>query len=135
MKVPVQILARKHEITREFQIEVDKHLEDILSGATDVMFEIRDFAEIMHIHPTHLSNTIKTATGHSPCYFFENKIMEHAKTLLRDMNTPIGEIARILTYDPSNFTKFFKHFSGTTPKKYREAWFQSEIAKTETVTI
>jgi AraC-like DNA-binding protein len=30
------------------------------------------------------------------------------------------EIARHLTFDPSNFTKFFKHFEGITPKKFRE---------------
>ncbi len=38
------------------------------------MFEIRDFASILHIHPTHMSNTIKLATGKHPCYFYEEKI-------------------------------------------------------------
>jgi len=30
-----------------------------------------------------------------------------AKELLRETNLPIGNIARQLFYDPSNFTKFF----------------------------
>jgi len=47
------------------------------------MFEIKEFADILHIHPTHLSNTIKLATGHHPCFYFENKILEVAKSLTR----------------------------------------------------
>jgi AraC-like DNA-binding protein len=34
---------------------------------------------------------------------------------------PIAQIAARLTYDPSNFTKFFKAFTGTTPKKFRDS--------------
>ncbi|WPX25128.1 MULTISPECIES: SDR family oxidoreductase [unclassified Mucilaginibacter] len=35
----------------------------------------------MHIHPTHLTNTIKQTTGKSPCFYFEEKIMVLAKKL------------------------------------------------------
>nr|WP_299357577.1 AraC family transcriptional regulator [Mucilaginibacter sp.] len=84
------------------------------------MFEIRDFAEILHIHPTHLSNTIKLTTGKSPCFFFEEKIMAIAKDMLKDNRLSIAQIAFKLTFDPSNFTKFFKRFEGVTPKQYRE---------------
>jgi len=135
MKIPTKILSRQHEITADFQAKVSKHLEDIVTGRADVMYEIRDFAKLMFIHPTHLSNTIKLATGHSACYFFEAKIMEHAKTMLCNRNMPIGEVARILTYDPSNFTKFFKHFAQITPKQFRENHFREQFQKTATITI
>lgn len=125
MKVPQKFLARQHEITADFLKELDKHLDDVVSGRVSEMFEVRDFAELIHVHPTHLSNTIKSATGHSPCYFFEERLIEISKSMLQQLNVPIAEIARTLTYDPSNFTKFFKHFSGQTPKQYREAYFQS----------
>jgi AraC family transcriptional regulator, regulatory protein of adaptative response / methylphosphotriester-DNA alkyltransferase methyltransferase len=118
--IPKKIFQRQHEITADFLREVDNHLNDILQGKTTRMFEIKDIAEIMHIHPTHLSNTIKLTTGQSPCFFFEEKIMAIAKKMLGETRIPIADIATSLTFDPSNFTKFFKRFAGSTPKQYRE---------------
>ncbi len=117
--VPQKILARQHEITAAFLKELDIHLADIYHGRTTEMFEIRDFARILHIHPTHLSNTIKIATGKTACSFFEEKILDIAKLMLAQNDLAINEVATRLTYDPSNFTKFFKHFTGLTPKQYR----------------
>src|ERR1700712_4812519 len=118
--IPKKILARQHEITADFLKEIDKHLDDLLKNDLPDMFEIRDFAEILHIHPTHLSNTIKLTTGKAPCFFFEEKIMVIARDMLKDNGQSIAQIAFKLTFDPSNFTKFFKRFEGVTPKQYRE---------------
>ncbi|MDB5133709.1 MAG: helix-turn-helix transcriptional regulator [Mucilaginibacter sp.] len=127
-KVPKKIFARQHEITADFLKVVDQHLADILNEKILDMYEIRDIANIMHIHPTHLSNTIKLTTGKSPCFFFEEKIMNIAKTMLQDTSISITQIATRLTFDPSNFTKFFKRFEGTTPRQYREELFISSLA-------
>lgn len=135
MKIPQKFFARQHEIAADYLKELDKHLDDIVSGRTTVMFEVRDFADLIHVHPTHLSNTIKSATGHSPCFFFEERLMEISKSMLQNVSMPIAEIARTLTYDPSNFTKFFKHFAGQTPKQYREAYFLSLSKNAEVITI
>ncbi|TCO20612.1 AraC-like DNA-binding protein [Pedobacter psychrotolerans] len=134
MKIPQKFFVRQHEIAADYLRELDKHLDDIVSGRATEMFEVRDFAELLHVHPTHFSNTIKEATGHSPCFFFEERLMEISKSMLQNVGTPIAEIARTLTYDPSNFTKFFKHFAGQTPKQYREEYFKS-LAKQEIITI
>ncbi|WP_298733156.1 AraC family transcriptional regulator [uncultured Chitinophaga sp.] len=137
-KLPKKILARQQEITAAFLLHVDQHLDDILSGKAADMFEIRDFAALQFIHPTHLSNTIKLSTGKSPCDFMEARIMDISRAMLRDTRQPVAEIAARLTFDPSNFTKFFKRFEGMTPKQYREQWLQqahSPVKKTETVTI
>lgn len=135
--IPKKLLARQHEITADFLRAVDQHLADVVAGRATEMLEIRDFADQLHIHPTHLSNTIKLTTGHSPCYYFEARIMDVSRQLLRDTHRPVADIAANLTYDPSNFTKFFKHFEGCTPKQYRErVWAERHTpVKTETVTI
>ncbi|RYD76180.1 MAG: AraC family transcriptional regulator [Sphingobacteriales bacterium] len=135
MKLPQKFFARRHEIAADYLKELDKHLDDILSGRATEMFEVRDFANLLCVHPTHFSNTIKEATGNSPCYFFEERLMEISKAMLHNVSMPISEIARILTYDPSNFTKFFKHFAGQTPKQYREVYFRSLAENKEIVTI
>lgn len=132
MKVPKKILARQHEITADYLKELDKHILDVLEGRAEKMFEIRDIAGILHIHPTHLTNTVKLTTGHHPCYYFEEKILVVSKKMLAENKVSIAEIAKQLTYDPSNFTKFFKRFAGQTPKQYRE---EILAQKTEMLTI
>ena len=73
--IPQKLLARQHEITADFLREVDRHLADIVAGRATEMFEIRDFAGLLCIHPTQLSNTIKLATGQPPCFFFEVELL------------------------------------------------------------
>lgn len=125
MKIPKKLFSRQQEIAADFLIALDKHATDILSGKAAEILEVRDFAELLHVHPTHFSNTIRSATGHSPCYFIEDRLMEISKSMLQKRELRISEIARTLTYDPSNFTKFFKHFSGQTPKQYRADYFNT----------
>ena len=126
MPIPKKILARQHEIFADYLKELDKHLDDIVNERVVDMFEIRDFAEILHIHPTHLTNTIKLTTGKPPCFFFEEKIMAIAKDMIQQ-HKPIKEVAFKLTFDASNFTKFFKRFEGVTPKEYRERIFEEAL--------
>ena len=134
--IPKKILARQHEITADFRRKVDQHLVDILAGRATEMLEIRDFAGQLCIHPTHLSNTLKLTTGHSPCFYFEARIMDAARQLLGTTSRSVADIAANLTFDASNFTKFFKRFAGCTPKQYREqVWATRREANAETVTI
>ncbi len=114
------LLSRPEEIALQFFAYMDNHLNELLEGKAERMLELNEVADLLHIHPTHLSNTIKQVTGKSPCSFYEEKILNIAKELLRSSNSPIGEIAAKLTYDPSNFTKFFKAYEGKTPKQYRQ---------------
>ena len=111
---------RKKEIVRQYLTELSKYIRDLKEGRTDEVLEIRDFAGMLHIHPVHLSHTIKEVTGFSTCDLFEEKLVNVSKELLLDKKLSIAHIAARLTYDPSNFTKFFKRFTGMTPKKFRE---------------
>jgi AraC-like DNA-binding protein len=124
--IPRKILARQHEIFADYLKELDKHLDDVVHERVTGMYEIRDIAGILHIHPTHLTNTIKLTTGKPPCFFFEEKIMAIAKGMLQQ-HKPIKEVAFKLTFDASNFTKFFKRFEGVTPKEYRERIFEEAL--------
>jgi AraC-like DNA-binding protein len=128
MDIPKKILARRNEITADFLNEIDKHLLDIVEERVTEMFEIRDIANILHIHPRHLSNTIKLTTGNAACYYYEEKILTIAKAMLENNERSIKDIAVLLTYDPSNFTKFFKRFTGQTPTAYRETFLKNKKA-------
>ena len=70
-RLPPKILERQKEIFAGFLKELDKHIADIAAGRATEMFHVKDFAALLYIHPTHLSNTIKLTTGKAPCFFFE----------------------------------------------------------------
>jgi AraC family transcriptional regulator of adaptative response / methylphosphotriester-DNA alkyltransferase methyltransferase len=114
------ISARQKEIVRNYLTVLDKHISDLKTGEAQSSYEIKEFADQLHIHPTHLSNTIHQVLGQSPCDLFEQRLIMVAKDLLQNTTRPVGEIAHQLFYDPSNFTKFFKHFEGITPKQFRQ---------------
>lgn len=118
----VVVSARKREIVKEYIKELDKHIADLKEGKAEIVFEIRTFASLLHIHPAHLSSTVKEVTGKTTCDHFEERLLALAKDLLLTTNQSVAQIARHLTYDPSNFTKFFKHYTGTTPKKWRDQY-------------
>lgn len=113
-------MQRSEEIFKDYLRLLDQHLEDILDGSAEEMFELREIAARLFIHPTHLSNVIKDLTGEHPCFFYEHKILDIAKNLLQDPDNSINEVARRLTYDPSNFTKWFKTYAGISPSQYRK---------------
>jgi AraC family transcriptional regulator of adaptative response / methylphosphotriester-DNA alkyltransferase methyltransferase len=115
------ISSRQKEIVLQYVTELDKHMLELKAGQVEIMHEISDFANILHIHPVHLSNTVKQVTGRSSCDLFEERLVNLSKELLASTSLPVAEIARQMTYDPSNFTKFFKRFVGMTPKKYRDS--------------
>ena len=112
-------MTRPTEIVEKYLFELDKHMSDLKQGKAESTFEIKDLAELLFIHPTHLSNTVQQVLGKSPCDIYEERLMKVAKELILASNDPIAKIAHTLTFDPSNFTKFFKRFENITPKRYR----------------
>jgi AraC family transcriptional regulator, regulatory protein of adaptative response / methylphosphotriester-DNA alkyltransferase methyltransferase len=116
-----KVSARQKEIVHQYEAELDKHMLELKAGGVEIMHEISDFARMLHIHPVHLSNTVKEVTGRSSCDLFEERLVTLSKEMLANTNLAVAEIARQLTYDPSNFTKFFKKFVKMTPKEYRNS--------------
>lgn len=119
--VPQAYVSRQAEILAQFKQVVESHLDDFLAGRVEKMYQLQEIAAILCLHPVHLSKVIKLATGHHACHFYEQKIVLEAKKLLTTTTSPIGDIARKMDYDVSNFTKFFKRFTGLTPSAYRKA--------------
>jgi AraC-like DNA-binding protein len=113
-------VTRPNEIVQQYLLELEKHMSELKEGKAESTFEIQDLADLLFIHPTHLSNTVQQVLGKSPCDIYEERLMNVAKELILASNEPIAAIAQRLTFDPSNFTKFFKRFENITPKKYRD---------------
>jgi AraC family transcriptional regulator of adaptative response / methylphosphotriester-DNA alkyltransferase methyltransferase len=114
---------RQKEIYNQYLQQLDIHMQDLKEGRAERALEIRELAALLHVHPVHLSNTVKEVTGKSTCSFYEERLLELAKELLLT-NKTITQVAVQLTYDPSNFTKFFKQYTGLTPKQFRQTAMQ-----------
>lgn len=108
-------------LTERYLRMVALELKALRRGAVEELPGIAHFAGRLHVHPVHLSNTIKRDTGRSPCDFYEDGLVQFAKDQLANAGLTIGEVAHSLTMDPSNFTKFFKRFTGSTPSQYRRS--------------
>jgi AraC family transcriptional regulator, regulatory protein of adaptative response / methylphosphotriester-DNA alkyltransferase methyltransferase len=113
-------MKRSEEITRQYFAFLDKHIRDVISGDSPEFMELNEIAGELAVSHQHLTDTIKKEKGKHPCYFYDEKIIEEAKIMLSDADKSIAEIARILTYDPSNFSKFFKKITGITPGDFRK---------------
>ncbi|MDR3714536.1 MAG: AraC family transcriptional regulator [Puia sp.] len=110
---------RAEEITRNYFSLLDKHIEEVVNGDVSKFMELNQIASALFVSHKHLTFTIQQATGNHPCHFYDLKIIEQAKIKLSGTDLSIAEIARIFTYDPSNFSKFFKKFVGQTPRQWR----------------
>lgn len=113
-------IKRSKEITKAYFAFLDNHLNDIVEGRVATMMELNQIASALFMSHTHLTDTVQKNTGHHPCYFYELKIIEQAKKMLLTTSHSIADIANTLTYDPSNFSKFFKKLTGQTPGEFRK---------------
>lgn len=113
------MMKRSEEITNQYFIFLEKHIQDVVSGSIAEFMEVNEIARQLAVSHKHLTDTIKKETGQHPCYFYDEKIIEEAKSMLINSDRSVAEIARIFTYDPSNFSKFFKKMTGATPGEFR----------------
>lgn len=112
--------VRGKEITEKYFEFLDQHIADVISGKASDFMEINKIAFELSLSHQHLTDTIQQNTHHHPCYYYDLKIIEKAKEMLLEKEESISEIAKLLTYDPSNFSKFFKKFVGLTPGQFRK---------------
>lgn len=123
--IPLKVLSRKEEITSGFLALVDSHVNDLIAGVVQKRMAPSEFGARLFIHPRHLTNTVKLTTGKSPCDFMEERLLSEAQKLLLETNLSIGDIGTRLGYtEPTNFIKFFKGMSGTTPLQFRKSMRQ-----------
>lgn len=114
--------TRNKEITNAYFKYITNHIEEVISGSVSEFEEINEIATNLAISHKHLIAVFQAEMGHHPCYYYDQKIIEKAKELLVNSDYSVAEIARMFTYDPSNFSKFFKKMTQVTPGEFRSQY-------------
>lgn len=120
MKKEIQANSRSKEITLQYFQFLDQHISDVVEGKASEFMELNQIASELAISHQHLTDTIKKEMGKHPCHFYDEKIISKAKELLKNKEISIARISLAMTYDPSNFSKFFKKWTGMTPGQFRK---------------
>lgn len=96
----------------ECQSYIFKHLYEEIS--------LGKIAKVVNMHQNYLSTLFKKEVGISLTEYILKQKVEEAKKLLTHSNYSISEIYTWLNFhDQSHFTKVFKKYTGTTPKKFK----------------
>lgn len=102
--------------------EIVKELVRIIVQNYKSERNISFYAEKMHLSPQHLSTTIKKTTGKTLTDIISSFVIHDAQAKLRSTELTIQEIAYSLNFpDISFFGKYFKRYTGMSPKQYRNS--------------
>ena len=87
---------------------------------------IEEYAAMLNVSASHLSQSVKKASGKNAHAFITERVIAEAKLLLQYTALDVAEVAWQLNFsDPANFGKAFKKLAGCTPLEYREGRRQS----------
>jgi AraC family L-rhamnose operon regulatory protein RhaS len=97
-----------------------KRLLGMLSSNGDQPWTLRQMADRCGIQRTRLNAVFRKLTGSTPMEYLARLRMERAKTLLRETDIKIIDIAFECGFGSSQyFANTFKHAAGMTPSEYR----------------
>jgi AraC family transcriptional regulator, transcriptional activator of pobA len=99
-------------LNQQFPVDSPEHSLKLLTPA--------HFADLLHVHVNHLNSVVKKYSGKTTRTIIQERLVTEAKTLLRNTNWNIAEIAYALGFEyPSHFNKYFKQFTAVTPVEFR----------------
>ena len=82
---------------------------------------VSPYAEMLNINPSCLNELTKRITGITAGELIRNRVIDETKKLLYSSNFSGKEIAYELGFDdPAYFSRFFKKYTGTTLKEFRD---------------
>jgi AraC-like DNA-binding protein len=83
--------------------------------------EVDYYAGEMCVTPRYLSSVIKEKSGVSALGWINGMVVRQAKNMLKNNRLSVQQISDELNFaNPSFFGQYFKKYTGTTPKKFRD---------------
>ncbi|TGE03713.1 helix-turn-helix domain-containing protein [Hymenobacter fodinae] len=79
-----------------------------------------EFADRLAVHVNHLNRALKETTGRTTTDLIAGRLLQEAKTLLRETNWTVSEIADSLGFaEVAHFSHFFKRHTSLSPLAFR----------------
>lgn len=101
-------------VISEIQSFIRLHYSDNIS--------LNMLAKQFYMHPNYLSRLFKEKTGENFVEYLTEVRMRKVQDLLKNSDYKIIEICGMVGYDnPRSFSKAFKHYTGMTPREFRES--------------
>ncbi|MDY6786195.1 MAG: AraC family transcriptional regulator [Cyanobacteriota bacterium] len=98
-----------------------KTVIDYIRDRLDQNLSLAELAAIVHLSPRYFASLFKQSTGLAPYQYIIQCRVERAKTLLRQPELPLVEVARQVGFqNQSHFTRVFRQYVSVTPKVYRK---------------
>jgi len=104
------------------KIKVDEYATflNLLNEYQKHSYCIKEYSHLMKVSPRHLNRIVKYSSGKTACEAIAEKVIMNAKRLLTETNFSIKEIAYEIGFsDQYYFSRFFKKYTGISPKMYR----------------
>jgi len=94
---------------------------DYIKGNLRNDLSLVKISETLCMSPSHFAHVFKQTTGLAPHRYVIECRMEKAKSLLRETNLRINEIAQMVGYpSQSHFSMVFRQLTGQSPLRYRD---------------
>lgn len=102
------------------EIDIYHLFRELLTQEDNLKNSVSHYASILNTSPQNLNAVCRHAANLSAAEVLSEFIISEAKRLLIYTNKTISEISLLLNFnDSSHFVKYFKRFTGITPKKFR----------------
>ncbi|MDR0265439.1 MAG: helix-turn-helix transcriptional regulator [Sphingobacterium sp.] len=96
---------------------------ELLNTDSKIINNVAYYANLLHTSPQNLTAACKKNINNTASQILATYIIKEAKRLIFYTNKSIAEIAFSLGFtDKSNFSKYFKRFTGFTPSEFKKQY-------------
>jgi two-component system, response regulator YesN len=123
------VLSKLRKMSEKNQLKKD-HLHAAWKALDthylDANFTVKTWANQLNLSVPYLSKLLRTATQNAALWHLRDRRLQHAKTLLAELEMPISEVATESGFGDNNyFSRVFRLKYGKTPTSYREAYLEN----------
>lgn len=97
-----------------------KRFKQLIEEKCQENVSVKDYAELLHVTPNYLSETVKSLTGRTSTDLINDRMVLEIKRMLVHSDLTASEIAFQLHFaDQSYFSKYFKKLTQLSPLEFR----------------
>lgn len=98
-----------------------QRFETLLEAHFREHWSVADYAGALAVTPTHLSRTVRAATGQPASRLIDAHVVREARRQLAFTSLSVASIAYMLGFvDPALFSRVFARVAGCSPRQYRK---------------